>query len=86
MKLLECSRCGSKELSEDGDYVVCAYCQSRFMPELHERPQKETIIDLQADIQVLLKKCDEDPANRRRYASMILDIDPSNWEAMKYLS
>lgn len=83
MKLIECSRCGSKELISRGDYVVCAYCQSRFNVEVNDR---STVIDIQTDIQLLLVKCIEDPKNRRRYASLILDLDPTNTEAMKYLS
>lgn len=85
MKLVECIRCGSKELHEHEGGIVCAYCQSRFILEVHEQPRKAAVIDLQADIQMLLKKCADDPANRRRYASMILEIDPSNLEAMKFL-
>ncbi len=86
MKLLECSRCGSKELLEDDGYVVCVYCQSRFKPEVDEHPAKGTVIDFRSDIQALLKKCIEDPVNRRRYANLILDIDPTNLEALKYLT
>lgn len=85
MKSVECTRCGSKELLEEGGYVVCAYCQSRFMPQADDLPHRGTVIDVQADIQALLQKCMDDPANRRRYASLILDIDPTNREATKYL-
>ena len=38
-----------------------------------------------ADIQALLEKCKSDPNNRRRYASLILDIDPTNQQANQYL-
>lgn len=85
MKLVECTRCGSKELFVEGGYVVCAYCQSRFSPQAGDLPSRETVIGLDSDIQVLLQKCKDDPANRRRYASLILDIDPTNSEAGKYL-
>lgn len=85
MKSVECTRCGSSELIEDDGYVVCVYCQSRFMREIADHPPTGTGIDLQSDIQALLKKCVEDPAKRRRYASLILDIDPSNSEALKYV-
>lgn len=85
MKLLECTRCGSKELFEENGYVVCAYCQSRFAPRADDVPQRKTVIGLHSDIEVLLQKCNDDPANRRRYASLILDIDPTNDEAAKYL-
>jgi hypothetical protein len=85
MRLVVCTRCGSRELLEEGGYVVCVYCQSRFAPQADDLPRKETFIGLHSDIQVLLQKCKDDPANRRRYASLILDIDPSNEEATKYL-
>ena len=85
MKLVECTRCGSKELFEENGYVVCAYCQSRFAPQADDVPQRDTVIGVQSDIQVLLQKCKDDPANRRRYASLILDIDPTNHEATEYL-
>lgn len=85
MRLVECTRCGSKELSEEGGYVVCAYCQSRFVLQADDLPHRDTVIGLLSDIQALLQKCLDDPANRRRYASLILDIDPTNHEAMKYL-
>lgn len=86
MKSVECKRCGSEELIKDDGYVICAYCQSRFMLEIDDHPRKGTVIDVQSDIQALLKKCIEEPANRRRYASLILDIDPSNTDAIKYLT
>lgn len=85
MKLVVCTRCGSRELLEEAGYVVCAYCQSRFAPHADDLPRKQTVIGLNADIQGLLRKCEDDPANRRRYASLILDIDPTNEEATKYL-
>ena len=46
---------------------------------------KETVIGVDSDIQMLLEKCKQDPANRRRYANLILDIDPTNREAAAYL-
>ena len=85
MKLVVCTRCGSRELLEEGGYVVCAYCQSRFAPQADHLPRKETVIGVHSDIQVLMQKCRDEPANRRRYASLILDIDPTNEEAKGYL-
>jgi hypothetical protein len=54
--------------------------------EADKQSRKATTIDVQADIKALLKKCSEDPVNRLRYAHLILDIDPSNCEAMRYLT
>lgn len=86
MKSLECSRCGSTEFSEHiAGYFVCSYCQSRYVPPVTDLPVKETVIGLSSDLQALLQKCVDDPANRRRYASLVLDIDPTNQEAQKYL-
>ncbi len=85
MKIVECSRCGSKELISENGFVVCAYCQSQFVPQAEDRPAVNTSIQLESDIDQLLRRCREDPANRRRYANLILDIDPSNAEAHNYL-
>jgi hypothetical protein len=85
MKAFECIRCGSKELFEEGRHLVCAYCQSRFLPESDKSSRMETLINIKSDIQVLLEKCAEDPANRVRYANLILDIDPGNDEANRIL-
>jgi len=84
MKLVECARCGSTELTEHDGYIVCAYCQSKYVPQADETLAKKTTIGLGSDIEALLKKCKEDPVNRRRYASLILDIDPTNQEANQY--
>lgn len=85
MKSLECTRCGSTELREHDRYLVCAYCQSRYVPQANDTPFLETTIGLASDIQALLRKCEDDPVNRRRYAGLILDIDPTNQEANLYL-
>jgi hypothetical protein len=85
MKLVGCSRCGSKELVEDDGYMVCVYCQSRFVPGSADVPAVETVIGVASDIECLLVKCRSEPQNSRRYASLVLDIDPTNTEAMKYL-
>jgi len=46
---------------------------------------KESTIAINDDISMLLSKCRDDPDNARRYASLILDIDPGNSEALRYL-
>ena len=86
MKVLVCTSCGSKELLADDGYLICIYCKSRHVPDAADGPPKETVIGIAADIQALLKKCVDDPVNRRRYASLILDLDPTNTEATKHLT
>jgi len=85
MKLVECPKCGSQELIEQRGYVFCAYCRSKFIPRAEDSPPVESVIAINSDIDDLLQKCRTDPPNRRRYANLILDIDPTNHEAMKYL-
>jgi len=85
MKLLECNRCGSRELNEVDGYIVCAYCRSRFAPQADDLPTTDSAIGVADDITALLQRCRDDPANRRAYANLILDIDPTNREAAAYL-
>jgi ribosomal protein L7/L12 len=33
LNLVECTACGSKELIDQDNALVCAYCQSRYVPE-----------------------------------------------------
>jgi hypothetical protein len=47
---------------------------------------KISTFSLTDDTKMLLQKCRDDPANARRYASLVLDIDPSNEEALHYLN
>lgn len=85
MKPVECPKCGSKELVDQRGYVVCAYCRSKFIPRAEDMPPSESAISVESDIRDLLHKCRNDPPNSRRYANLILDIDPTNFEALKYL-
>lgn len=85
MKLVECPSCGSKELSEENGNIVCVYCRSKYSPQAESFSPTATVIEIATDIQSLLQKCREDPMNRRRFANLVLDIDPSNQEAKQYL-
>ncbi len=46
---------------------------------------KTSYIALDDDVQMLLIKCHNDPTQANKYANLILDIDPNNKEAIKYL-
>jgi len=85
MKIVNCNGCGSKELVEEAGYVVCVYCQSRYVPNREDTPGKATVIGVGSDVQELLMKCRTDPANARRYAKLVLDLDPTNAQARAYL-
>lgn len=85
MRLVECTSCGSKDFVEAQVYAVCVFCRSKFLPSAEDGAPPETEISIESDILALLCKCRADPANSRRYANLILDIDPTNREAMNYL-
>lgn len=82
MNSINCTKCGSTDFTLFDDFYVCDFCKSKHIPEVKV---KETIIGIQSDVEVLLQKCKDDPSNRRRYAGLILDIDPTNTEAHQYL-
>lgn len=79
--LLRCKNCGSNKLHEENNFNVCDYCGSKY-PVVRVI---DSVIELQDDIQMLLDKCKKDPRNARKYANLILDIDPQNVMAMQYL-
>ena len=85
MKILKCSNCGGEEFFKEGGYRVCAYCRSKFVFTEEDLPFKKSEISLNKDIERLLLKCRREPGKARRYANLILDIDPGNKEARKYL-
>ncbi len=80
MKKLVCANCGGNLFTDKAGIKVCLFCNSQ-----HEPKQNSAGISLQSDIDRLLQKCRDDPAKASRYASLILDIDPTNKEATKYL-
>lgn len=83
MNSIQCSKCGSTDFTEFEQYLVCDYCKSKHIPPAKV---KETVIGVQSDVEMLLQKCKDDPANSRRYAGLVLDIDPTNTEAYRYFS
>ena len=112
MKALNCKNCGANALIRENEYMVCPYCDSRFIvtkeecqnvfsssyqPTLpftkfssscqtsHSYHGVSSPIALDDDIARLLKKCQTDPSNAQKYANLVLDIDPDNEEALKYL-
>lgn len=85
IKVLTCASCGSKDLVEQHGSFICGYCGTKVFPDTEGEAKNTTEIALELDIKNLLRKCKEEPDNRRRYANLILDIDPNNQEAIKYL-
>lgn len=85
MKQFTCENCGAHEYYLFDGFQVCQYCESKFLITEESMPKTETVIALEDDIQRLLEKCKQEPWKARRYANLILDIDPGNKEAIQYL-
>lgn len=85
MKQQYCPNCGSDSFIYKDGAKYCKYCNSRFEITEAEKPKKASEISLQSDIEILLEKCKADPSRARKYAGLILDIDPTNREAKRYL-
>ena len=80
-----CKNCGAQTLTAKDGYLVCDYCGSKFALEKDDVSVKASAIDINDDVTRLLKKCEEDPINARRYVNLILDIDPTNSDVWKYI-
>lgn len=85
MKLVTCARCGASDLIESDGYRICHYCRSKYVIHSDDIMAQDSIIALDNDVKMLLQKCRDNPASARRYANLVLDIDPGNVEARKYI-
>lgn len=86
MRIFVCERCGGNDFRQEKGFRTCQYCNTSYVLTAEEMPQKLSNISLNDDIKSLLNKCKNDPTNARRYASLVLDIDPTNNEARKFLN
>lgn len=89
MEVFVCKNCGANTLRREKDAWVCPYCDARFVVPGNTagatRGSVSSSIDLEDDVARLLAKCKADPRNARKYANLVLDIDPDNMEALRYL-
>ena len=85
MRQLVCPNCGAGDFVYKDGIRICKYCNSRYELTEEERPKKATRVSLQSDIDLLLEKCKTDPTHARKYAELVLDIDPTNNVAWQYL-
>lgn len=99
MESISCKNCNATGLRLVNGYWVCEYCGSRFLPTKEERNASargtayafgsqrsgSSEVALSDDVERLLEKCRKDRKNARKYANLILDMDPDNEEALKYL-
>ena len=80
-----CPNCGANAFVYKNGAKYCEFCNTRFELEESEKPKKKSEISLESDVERLLRKCEEEPFKAKKYAGLILDIDPTNKEALKYL-
>lgn len=90
MNKLACTACGANEFFTERGYRICKYCNTMYeLPaQSASHSAKESVnstISIKSDVELLLEKCRQNPRNARRYANLILDIDPTNKEAKRYL-
>jgi len=85
MKSISCEKCGASSWDTSNGYRICRYCGTKFQLTSDDIAIKESYIALNSDVERLLNLCKTEPYNARKYANLILDIDPSNKEALKYL-
>ena len=95
-----CKNCGASGLKLVKGYWCCDFCDSKFPATKDEQSiyskqgtnytlgkhgAVSSQIGVSDDVERLLEKCRTDRKNARKYANLILDIDPDNEEALKYL-
>lgn len=85
LKLIQCECCGAKDLKSADGYMVCSFCGAKYKLQEDIVSKKNTTIGLNGDIENLLEKCKREPSKAKKYANLILDIDPTNEQAMKIL-
>ena len=86
MKAFSCDHCGASKWYEKNGHRYCSYCGSQLMITSGKSGSvHDSSIDISDDVKRLLQKCKADPARAARYANLILDIDPDNKDALRYL-
>jgi len=85
MKAILCESCGASDFYQKDGLRICAYCGTKHQITGDDLTPHSFGVAMSDDVLRLLQKCREEPYNARRYANLILDIDPNNKEAMKYL-
>jgi hypothetical protein len=86
MKLLICEKCGGSDFFEQDSFRVCTFCRSKYAIQSEDVLPPDSSISVGDDVRMLLQKCQDDPANAQKYASLVLDIDPNNLVAQSYIS
>ena len=89
MENMNCKQCGSNAFEKRNGFWTCKYCgtvysvaqmRSGGVSATASAGASDSSIDLDDDVTILLNKCRTDPRNARKYATLVLDIDPTNAE------
>ena len=85
---IECIKCKSVDFFQSDGLYICTYCRSKYRPEQLKGSNdvKASTIEIDEDILRLLEKIKKEPWNTRQLANLILDIDPTNEEALRLLN
>ena len=86
---LVCNYCETKFILDDAfhSYSQSAVVSGGKMHKPNEmlKSNSQSTISLGDDVKRVLEKCKSDPRRAKKYANLVLDIDPTNQEALKYL-
>lgn len=85
MKRFECSACGANDLYEENGYAICKYCGTKFKKTREDGFIEDSSIELDNDVKRLIEKIEKEPQNAKKYAQLILTLDPHNDYAARIL-
>ena len=80
-----CLYCDSQYTEQKNTNTASKQTKSTMIVDQQLNDSVMSGISLDDDISRLLSKCKEDPVNAKKYANLVLDIDPHNVEALKYV-
>ena len=80
-----CNYCGSKFIIDESNRVATHHKDSLRNDIEINRTVTQKNTSLRSDVEQLLAKCKANPRRARKYAILVLEMDPTNKEALKYL-
>ena len=86
MQAITCKNCGGNDFLQKGRYLICRFCDTRYLLDKDQAPVPESTIALNEDVIRLLHLWREHPEDGARYAKLILQIDPNNTQAIQKLA
>lgn len=82
---IKCTSCGANELQKKDGFYICSFCGAKYTISKDEYLHADSSINLNEDVNRVLRRWKDDPANGKKYAQLILQIDSSNAKAKKEL-